>query len=259
MDEFCKNILIQETGLEKLIVLFEICGFTSVNEIVDIREKSLNEMENFICYYLSKKEDAHNYLDNLFFYNLSVFKFAPGLRLKILKAIKRIQLENQTRCLIESTKKTLINNDYSSSSELSLSIENTDENIGDFFKVEKTTFSDDNSKSVNIDEKQTILNKTANALINSVARKYPTVKLSYRKHFDLDLQCCPTDGGVRYTGIFYCHLCPRANNQSKIIKFAFKKGNRVIVSNMMTHLKHHFLIGPGDLSHPLSHLQKLLN
>lgn len=259
MDEFCKNILIQETGLEKLIVLFEICGFTSVNEIVDIREKSLNEIENFICYYLSKKDDVHNYLDNLFFYNLSVFKFAPGLRIKILKAIKRIQLENQTRCIIESTKN--LATDYSSS-ELSLSIETNDEtNSINFFKVEKT-FIDDNNiivpPAIGIDEKQSILNKTANALVNSVSRKYPNVKLSYRKHFDLDLQCSHNDSGLRYTGIFYCHLCPKSNNHSKIIKFAFKKGNRVIVSNMMTHLKHHFL-SPGDLSHPLSHLQKLLN
>ena len=244
MDELSKRILLEITESDKLIFLFELCGVVKINDIMEVNDETLNKMEKYIYNFLSHETNAYQYLDPLFVYQPPDFLFSPGLRLKILRAVKRIQEESRMSCAFKEEK--IISNSEMHYKDVSYSKSFYDDSKKKLIHnedscIEKDIFPQSTSNyNEIIRKKREILAMWSQNVIERVSKKFTDVKLEYKEDFDLDIKIQKTEAGPKCSGVFLCHFCRNLKGQTKSIKFSVSKENYVILSNVITHLKLHF-------------------
>lgn len=245
MDPICQKILIEKTKFEKIVTLFEICGFVDIDDLVDVDDEVVDLMEAYIHDYLSSQPDPSPYLDSGYIFTPTLFHFPMGHRFNIFEAIKLIQQESQQR-QIQNSLTAGLQTPTKTEPTQPLEMETIENMVSLQIKnelcLEASEMRVDSKKqfSVNIERKTEILETWAASVIDRVSKKYLNATLEFKKDFDLDIEIMETSLEPKCSGLYRCFICRGLKGHPKDIKFSLSKEGYVILSNVITHLKQHF-------------------
>lgn len=246
MDEFCKQIILEVTGSEKIIACLELCDIKEDVDVINIDDKVIDRIETFTreCCLLMLPDKMQCYMDERFYNNPSRFLISPGIRIKLLRSVKIIaeRYQKKTFLSLANTYNSLQNNSTGSNNNNDDGNSSVGDNnqfldsISDFKLFNSNLLGSDLSS----EEKTVCVEAWSKSIVHRAAKIFLGANLEPKIDFDMDMETSYQNGVPKRTGIFHCHICRATRGSSATVRFSISKLNYVIFSNIMTHLRLHF-------------------